>query len=131
MPRRKPIGQPCRQQQRKIRQQRVVAVRKFDAALVHCIEPRELRQTQRRVDIGQSIVETEHLLLVIPCAVGRTTHRRGITRQAVRAEHLKPTRKPAVVSCNDPALARRHDLHGMKAEDRNIGVRAADRRPVI
>ena len=89
------------------------------------IKPPHLADAQRRLNIGHAIVVAEIDLLVVPdlfCRAGIHKIRRA--RDAVGTVAHHPLRKGRIVGDAHTPFPRRHHLHRMEAEDRDVAVAA-------
>src|SRR5213075_1262113 len=106
--------------QRKAREQPAISLRQEIASLDIFIEPRELTDAQRRVEIGHAVVIAERELLVIPRGIRFLVHAFRSPRDAVSTQHRHAPCKLIVVRERQPAFRGGNDLHGMKTEYRDV-----------
>ena len=101
----------------------------FPAPLHELIQSFELVQTESAVDVGQAVVITQLLLLVIPASLfltlNRSTGKMGsIANNAVIAKSLQAPVKVCVVGSYRPAFPGSNLFYRMKAKNAHVGDRA-------
>ena len=90
----------------------------------------ELAQTERALEIGDSVVEPEDLHLVIPVSLlGGRGH--GVLGDSVRPEQLQKAGELVVLRGHHPALSRRDRLDRMKRKCGHVGVSRASHRSTV
>ena len=98
----------------------IVATCDGSAALQKAIELAELRQAERRLDIGHAVVEAEHLLLVEPrlqltiLAFIATDKSRRVPLDAMATKHLQTPRQFRIIGNDRATLSGRNRLNRMK-----------------
>src|SRR6516162_4988712 len=120
MPSRGTVRIAPRQHKPTVGQETLIAFGESGAPCDIFIQPRELAQPKRSLDICHAIVPAELLNFIIPGALGPCFHARGIMRGAMAAKPRHPRGNIGIIGEGRSAFSGGDDFNRMKAEDSNI-----------
>src|SRR5665213_860507 len=125
------LGPYRRQSQPKAPQCKVIASSQHVTALNIPSQTCQLTPPQCSVDIGHAVIESEHLLLVVPGRRVAVLKARWIARYPMSAQHHHPFGQYRIVGERGATFATGYDLYRMKTQDRDVRPSTASDRLAI